>query len=62
LCDQAIVSVKARAEELGASVTLVGQSLGGYIAREVARDLPSYVDQAITKRVQSLVGQNIRQK
>ena len=45
---QAIASVKARVEELGTSVTLVGWNLGGYIAREVARDLPDYVDQVMT--------------
>ncbi len=48
LCDLAIASVKARAEQLGTKVTLVGWSLGGYIAREVARDLPGYVDQVVT--------------
>ena len=48
LCDTAIASVKARAEQLGTKVTLVGWSLGGYIAREVARDLPGYVDQVVT--------------
>ena len=35
-------------EEHSTTASLVGWSLGGTIAREVARDLPQYVDQVIT--------------
>ena len=40
--------VRQRAEEDGADVHLVGWSLGGVIAREVARELPDTVAQVIT--------------
>ncbi|MAM88541.1 MAG: alpha/beta hydrolase [unclassified Hahellaceae] len=36
------------AERSGEPVTLIGWSLGGYISREVARDLPQHVRQVIT--------------
>ena len=48
LCDRAYERVKSRSGELGSPVTLIGWSLGGYIAREVARDLPDHVSQVIT--------------
>lgn len=48
LCDQAVARVRQRSEELGSPVTLIGWSLGGYLAREVARDLPDQVAQVIT--------------
>jgi pimeloyl-ACP methyl ester carboxylesterase len=48
LVDQMRVRVEARAEKLGRAISLVGWSLGGYIAREVARDLPEQVDCVIT--------------
>jgi len=48
LCDLATARIRTRAEELGKPVTLIGWSLGGYVAREVARDLPELVDQVIT--------------
>lgn len=38
----------ALARERGKPIALVGWSLGGYIAREVARDLPSSVEQVVT--------------
>lgn len=37
-----------RHEETGRKISLVGWSLGGYMAREVARDLPDVVDRVIT--------------
>ncbi len=48
LCDQAIERVRSRAHQLESKVILLGWSLGGYIAREVARDLPNEVAQVIT--------------
>lgn len=40
--------VRRSADDHGAPVTLVGQSLGGYIAREVARSEPHAVDRLVT--------------
>jgi pimeloyl-ACP methyl ester carboxylesterase len=40
--------VEAAVEEHGAKVALVGWSLGGYIAREVARELPRAVRRVLT--------------
>ncbi len=40
--------VEGAAEHSGRSVFLVGWSLGGYIAREVARDLPDLVRHVVT--------------
>ncbi|MEM8546992.1 MAG: hypothetical protein AAGF46_02395 [Pseudomonadota bacterium] len=48
LVDKVIARVKQRAEETGRSVSLIGWSLGGYLAREAARDLPESVDRVIT--------------
>ena len=48
LCDLATDRILERTEELGGPVTLVGWSLGGYIAREVARDLPEQVAHVVT--------------
>lgn len=42
------VKLAAFAQESGAPVTLIGWSLGGYLAREAARDLPNLVAQVIT--------------
>ena len=40
--------IRELAEESGAQVALVGQSLGGVYARELAARLPEYVDRVIT--------------
>jgi len=48
LCDVATARVKQRAEELGSKVVLIGWSLGGLIAREVARELDGDVAHVIT--------------
>jgi pimeloyl-ACP methyl ester carboxylesterase len=41
-------AVSRRAEAEGRPVRLVGWSLGGYLAREAARDVPECVEQVIT--------------
>lgn len=46
--DVLVPKVRAWAEEAGRPVTLIGWSLGGVIARELARVLPDHVDQVIT--------------
>jgi pimeloyl-ACP methyl ester carboxylesterase len=48
LCDRMAEYVSVRARALGRPVSLVGWSLGGTIAREVARDVPEAVDRVIT--------------
>lgn len=48
LCDLVTAQIRERAERLERPIALVGWSLGGYIAREVARDLPEHVDQIVT--------------
>ena len=48
LVDKVIARVKKRAEETGRRISLVGWSLGGYLAREAARDLPDTVERVIT--------------
>lgn len=48
MADLAGARVRGRVQSLGRPMTLVGWSLGGTIAREVARDLPNDVDQVIT--------------
>lgn len=48
LCDQMVERVSRFCEEHSTTASLVGWSLGGTIAREVARDLPQYVDQVVT--------------
>jgi pimeloyl-ACP methyl ester carboxylesterase len=40
--------VRARAREAGQPIALIGWSLGGYLAREAARDNPTDVSQVIT--------------
>lgn len=40
--------VRKRSDETGDTFVLVGHSLGGYLAREVARQLPNHVSQLIT--------------
>ena len=48
LCDLATQRVKQRAQKLDSKVVLIGWSLGGYIAREVARELGDEVAHVIT--------------
>ncbi len=48
LCEQAIERVTQRSAELESPVVIIGWSLGGYIARECARELPQEVTQVIT--------------
>ena len=48
LCTLMTAHVSRRAASLGRPLTLVGWSLGGTIAREVARDAPQAVDRVIT--------------
>ncbi len=48
LLDQLLSLVAESAADGGQAVRLVGWSLGGYLAREVARDLPDCVDRVVT--------------
>ncbi|MEM8497514.1 MAG: alpha/beta fold hydrolase [Pseudomonadota bacterium] len=48
LCDRMVERVETRVAELGSPVVLIGWSLGGYVAREVARELPRAVAGIIT--------------
>jgi len=48
LLPKAVERVRAFAEQSEAPVRLVGWSLGGYLAREIARLLPEQVDRVIT--------------
>ena len=48
LCDQMIKRTKTIYEKTKRPVALVGWSLGGSIAREVARDIPEYVECVVT--------------
>lgn len=48
LVDRFVERVRQRHGETGRPVCLVGWSLGGYIAREAARDLPDIVDCIVT--------------
>ena len=48
LIDRFIERVARRAESSRRRISLVGWSLGGYVARETARDLPEIVDRVIT--------------
>lgn len=41
-------AVREESHQISAPVTLIGWSLGGYLAREVARELPTGVKQVIT--------------
>lgn len=43
-----ISAVRSRHQEDGRPVRLLGWSLGGYLAREVARELPESVDRVVT--------------
>ena len=48
LCDKAINKVQEISHKLDSEVVIVGWSLGGYIARECARELPDQIAQLIT--------------
>lgn len=48
LCDKVADRVKAAAQKSGGKLHVVGWSLGGYLAREVARDMPDYVQSVVT--------------
>jgi pimeloyl-ACP methyl ester carboxylesterase len=48
LCDALIARIEARYRDTGRPFTLIGWSLGGYLAREAARDLPDVVSAVIT--------------
>ena len=48
LLEQLLQLVGESAERTGQPLRLVGWSLGGYLAREVARDLPDCVDRVVT--------------
>ncbi|MCD9459438.1 alpha/beta hydrolase [Marinibactrum halimedae] len=48
LCDLMVKKIESFTNSEQTTVTLVGWSLGGSIAREVARDLPDAVDQVVT--------------
>ncbi|MGB5622402.1 MAG: hypothetical protein WBN65_07915 [Gammaproteobacteria bacterium] len=48
LCDRLIDRVRERHRALGQPISLIGWSLGGYLAREAARDLPDIVERVIT--------------
>ena len=48
LCDRMTERVKQISTEVGNPVAIIGWSLGGCIAREVARDAPEQVEQVIT--------------
>lgn len=48
LCEKAIERIKQRSKELNSPVVIIGWSLGGYVARECARELLDEVAQIIT--------------
>ncbi|MEJ2385663.1 MAG: alpha/beta fold hydrolase [Xanthomonadales bacterium] len=48
LADRFARRVRERHGEVGRPISLVGWSLGGYIAREAARELPDIVDRVVT--------------
>ncbi len=48
LCERFVEQLHSRYSQTGQALTLLGWSLGGYIAREAARDLPELVEQVIT--------------
>jgi pimeloyl-ACP methyl ester carboxylesterase len=48
LCDRMVAHTRERYRVLGEPLTLIGWSLGGVVAREVARELPGLVEAVIT--------------
>lgn len=48
LCDRLIDRIRERHAETGLPVSVIGWSLGGYLCREAARDLPEIVRSVIT--------------
>jgi pimeloyl-ACP methyl ester carboxylesterase len=48
LCSQSVKNARTLSEKLAKPIALIGWSLGGFIAREVARELPEHVSQVIT--------------
>lgn len=46
--DELVAVIDRKTSELGVPIVLVGWSLGGYLAREVARDLPDRIEQVFT--------------
>lgn len=48
LADRLMDRLRERHAEVGQPISLIGWSLGGYLAREAARDLPDIVDRVIT--------------
>ena len=48
LCSRSVDRVRSLSVTLDSPLVLIGWSLGGYIAREVARELPNEVSQVVT--------------
>ena len=48
LCDRFFERLEDRSNALGGPISLVGWSLGGYVAREAAREFPELVTQVVT--------------
>lgn len=48
LCDRVVARVRERSRQHGEPLVLIGWSLGGTIAREVARELPEAVARVVT--------------
>ena len=48
LCDRLVDRIRERHREIGQRISLIGWSLGGFIVREAARELPDVVDRVIT--------------
>lgn len=46
--EELTLAVRAESERVGERIALIGWSLGGYLAREVARELPDSVSQVVT--------------
>ena len=48
LCDRLVDRLRERHRAIGEPISLIGWSLGGYLAREAARDLPEIIDRVVT--------------